>query len=262
VGISPLKVTTIHNGVDTQKFAPLHEAQRAKSRGQSAEGSRQEAAGRAERVAQSAGRLSVVRSPQSALCALRQTLGLPVDGILIGTVGRLDPVKDHSSLLRAFAPLARVGEPARLVIVGEGQMRGEIETQIRELEIGDRVQMLGERQDVSEVLKAFDVFTLPSIAEGISNTILEAMASGLPVVATRVGGNVELVEDGASGRLVDSKDVPALTAALESYIRAPQLRIQHGSAGRARAEKKFSLDRMAAQYAALYRNVLGKGHRI
>jgi glycosyltransferase involved in cell wall biosynthesis len=176
----------------------------------------------------------------------------------IGTVGRLDPVKDHETLLRAFAALARRDERARLIIVGEGPTRSRIEAAIRTLRIDDRVQLCGERHDVSDVLKAFDVFTLTSIAEGISNTILEAMASGLPVVATRVGGNSELVDPGESGQLVAAQDAPALTAAFQLYLNDPILRGERGRHGRQRAEDKFSLDRMAERYAELYGNVMLK----
>jgi len=214
VGISPLKVTTIHNGVDTQKF-----------------------------------------SPEGRETARRQ-LALEDATFTIGAVGRLDPVKDHVSLLRAFAPLARGGWPLRLIIVGDGPMRCEIESEISALRIGENVQLLGERQEVSQVLKAFDVFTLTSIAEGISNTILEAMASGLPVVATRVGGNPELVEHGVNGQLVKARDVAGMAAAFESYLLEPTLRQTHGHAGRMRAEQNFSLERMTERYRELYRGVM------
>ena len=240
VGISALKVTTIHNGVDTRKFAPL------------------DGPASSARVLQLPATFSPPSpgSPPSCdISVLRRELGLPVEAVLIGTVGRLDPVKDHVSLLRAFAPLARGAEPARLIIVGEGPMRSEIESEIRKLRLDESVQMLGERQDIAELLKAFDVFSLTSIAEGISNTVLEAMASGLPVVATRVGGNPELVEHGVSGQLVQAGQVPAMTAAFESYLRDSNLRRSHGAGGRRRAEQRFSLDRMAVEYAELYRSV-------
>lgn len=198
--------------------------------------------------------------------AARRLLALDESVFVIGTVGRLDPVKDHTSLLQAFAPLARLNSSVRLIIAGEGPARKQIESQIRELKIGGTVLLLGERRDVAQVLKACDVFTLTSIAEGMSNTILEAMASALPVVATRVGGNPELVEDGVSGRLVGASDVDALTDAFQSYLLDPGVRIDHGNNGRARAEKHFSLEHMATEYADLYRSVIeqraeGRGQR-
>jgi len=136
-------------------------------------------------------------------------------------------------------------------------MRSSIERLCSELKISDKVHLLGERHDIPQVLKACDVFTLTSIAEGISNTILEAMASALPVVATRVGGNPELVEHGISGYLVSARDVAALTAAYESYLNDPKLKDEHGRSARARTERKFSLERMASQYAQLYHELMG-----
>jgi glycosyltransferase involved in cell wall biosynthesis len=250
VGIPERKVTRIYNGVDTERFTPMA--------AQGAAGSRQ----RAERSVQQAeigeqcvageGQKSAIPNPQSAIGCLRQRLGLPVEATLFGTVGRLDPVKDHATLLQAFAISAKHNAHARLLIVGDGPRRQEIESQIKQLHMGGSVHLLGERPDVVEILKTFDVFALTSVAEGISNTILEAMASGLPVVATRVGGNPELVEDGITGQLVPARDASALSAAFGSYMRDAALRFQHGSAGRARVENEFSLERMAAQYADLY----------
>jgi sugar transferase (PEP-CTERM/EpsH1 system associated) len=191
--------------------------------------------------------------------AARRMLGLADGNVAIGIVGRLDPVKDHRSLLQAFAAVAQAHPRARLIIVGDGVMRQAIAAQIEQLRIADRVQMLGERQDVADILKALDCFTLTSVAEGISNTILEAMATGLPVVATRVGGNPELVQHGLTGQLVAPGDVSALAQAFETYLNDPELRIREGRAARERTEKHFSLERMAANYTELYSSVaLGK----
>jgi glycosyltransferase involved in cell wall biosynthesis len=131
-------------------------------------------------------------------------------------------------------------------------MRDQIESQIRDLGIGDRVRLLGERQDVAKFLTAFDVFSLTSIAEGMSNTILEAMACGLPVVATRVGGNPELIEHHVNGQLVEVGDVRDIASAFQSYVDNANLRRDHARNARRIAEQKFSLERMAAQYAQLY----------
>jgi len=190
--------------------------------------------------------------------AIRHSLGLDDSVFTIGTVGRLDPVKDHSSLLQAFMPIARSARPVGLIIAGDGPMRGATEALSAELGLSNHVRFLGERHDIPEVLKACDVFTLTSIAEGISNTILEAMASALPVVATRVGGNPELVENGICGYLVGAQDVTALTVAYETYLKDPMLRDQHGRNARARAEQNFSLERMASQYAQLYQGLVGR----
>ncbi|HYA28543.1 MAG TPA: glycosyltransferase [Acidobacteriota bacterium] len=190
--------------------------------------------------------------------AARRSLGLDESAFIIGTVGRLDPVKDHESLLKAFAPIARSQRRVCLMIVGDGPGRKEIVQLCTALQIADKVMLLGERRDIPILLKACDVFTLTSIAEGISNTILEAMASGLPIVATRVGGNLELVEHGASGHLVTAKDVTALSRAYESYLHDPDICEKHGRSARFRAEQKFSLERMASQYNDLYQTVMGK----
>lgn len=182
----------------------------------------------------------------------RELLGLDQSVFTIGTVGRLDPVKDHESLLKSFASIIASGRPACLLIVGEGPMRREIEALAVQLGISDRVKLLGERRDVPMVLKAFDAFTLTSLAEGISNTILEAMASGLPVVATRVGGNPELIEHGVTGQMIPARNVAALTEALQSYLNDPELRRSHGVNAHEKAVQNFSLERMATQYADLY----------
>ena len=119
--------------------------------------------------------------------------------------------------------------------------------------------MAGSRNDVSELMRAFDIFALPSLAEGISNTILEAMASGLPVVATDVGGNGELIEAGVTGLLVPKADPAALADTLARYVDDAALRAEHGRAGRLRVEQQFSLDRMVERYTRIYRLALEGG---
>lgn len=192
----------------------------------------------------------------------RRQLGLGATEFIIGTVGRLDPVKDHLSLLNAFAPIAKRSPKARLLVVGGGPMRQIIESQILSLGFSGQVLLLGDRGDVETIMNALDVFALTSIAEGISNTILEAMASRLPVVATRVGGNPELVQDGTTGQLVEARDVVALTTAFAGYLDDSEMCVRHGAAGRIRAEKYFSLERMAADYAELYSDVVTGKSRI
>jgi sugar transferase (PEP-CTERM/EpsH1 system associated) len=176
--------------------------------------------------------------------------------LVIGTIGRMQPVKDQLTLARAFALLIE-GRPelrARLalVMVGDGPLRAEVEGILTGAGVADLAWLPGTRGDTPELLRSFDVFVLPSLAEGISNTILEAMATGLPVVATNVGGNPELVADGATGRLVPRDDPAALAAALESYVDDPARLHHHGAAARARVEAELSLARMVEQYDALY----------
>jgi sugar transferase (PEP-CTERM/EpsH1 system associated) len=186
----------------------------------------------------------------------RRRLGLPAEAAIVGTVGRLDPVKDQAALVRAFAAL-RSGHPeALLILAGEGPCRPDLTRLISELGLAGRVRLLGDCPDVALVLAALDLFVLPSIAEGMSNTLLEAMAAGIPVVATRVGGNPELVEDGAAGRLVPPQDPAALAEVMAGYLDDPHLRTLHGKAARQRATEHFGLDRMCAAYTGLYLRLL------
>ncbi len=188
--------------------------------------------------------------------AARNALGIPTGSLVIGTVGRLDPVKDQLGLVRAFAAVAR--DPRLLLLIaGDGPCRAELESAVSALGLDGRVRLLGERHDVPRVLATLDVFVLSSLGEGISNTILEAMATGLAVVATRVGGNPELVVDGTTGFLVEPRSPAALTAAIRRYLEGPALLARHGRAARQRAESTFSLERMTGAYVQLYERALG-----
>ncbi len=187
--------------------------------------------------------------------AARAALGLPIDSLVVGTVGRLDPVKGQADLLRAFSRVRGHNRRAILVVVGDGPCRDELIALSASLGLAGHVHLLGERHDIPRILQALDTFVLPSIAEGISNTLLEAMASGLPVVATRVGGNPELVDDGVSGILVPPRDQEALAEAVGAYLRDPGLRALHGASARQRTVACFSLERMTSSYLALYRQL-------
>jgi glycosyltransferase involved in cell wall biosynthesis len=127
-----------------------------------------------------------------------------------------------------------------------------VEHRVRELGLGERIWMAGSRGDIPELMRGLDVFVLPSLAEGISNTILEAMACGLPVIATAVGGNPELVEEGRTGLLVPPADPAAMARAMETCALDADLRRGAGAAGRARAEQRFSLDAMVQAYLGVY----------
>ena len=179
---------------------------------------------------------------------------------MCGTVGRLQPVKNQVALARAFVRALAI-EPAmrgrlRLAIVGEGPLRDEVVAILRAANVLDLAWLPGARDDVAQVLRSFDVFALPSLAEGISNTILEAMASGLPVVATDVGGNGELVDAAQTGMLVPAGDDGALAHALLAYASDRDRAKSAGVAGRARAERLYGLDTMVARYAALYERLM------
>ena len=140
----------------------------------------------------------------------------------------------------------------RLVIIGDGVLRDEAIRILEEGGVGELAWFAGERTDIPEIMRGLDCFVLPSRGEGISNTILEAMASAIPVVATRVGGNVELVEDGHTGRLVPDADPVALAQAIVNYFEDPATARRHGQAGRSCVEQNFSLDRMVDGYHELY----------
>jgi len=217
VGIASSRITHIMNGVDTDRFAPTTDG--------------------SERS-----RLPPAFRDQSC--------------VLIGTVGRIQAVKDQPTLLRAFSA-ARDALPAlrdrmRLAIVGDGPLLGELRALAASLGIAGETWLPGAVHNVPEVLKAFDLFVLPSLNEGISNTILEALASGLPVVATSVGGNPELVDDGATGRLVPAGDVATLARTIGEYASDAVLRRRHGEAARRAAVERFSLATMVEQYRAVY----------
>jgi sugar transferase (PEP-CTERM/EpsH1 system associated) len=182
------------------------------------------------------------------------------DAIVIGSVGRMAAVKDYPSLVRAFAMMIEK-EPAararlRLLIVGDGVDRHACMDLIRQAGLQDQAWFPGERSDIAELMRGMDVFVLPSLGEGISNTILEAMCSGLPVVATRVGGNVELVRDGVTGTLVPPAEPGTLAGALLEYYRNGWMFSRHGKAARQQIESSFTMDAMAKGYLAVYDKVL------
>jgi glycosyltransferase involved in cell wall biosynthesis len=183
---------------------------------------------------------------------IRFEIGLAADIPLVGVVGRLDPIKDHLTLFRAFEAVRTVLPEARLLVVGDGPERERLENRA-----GDGVIFLGNRSDVPEILRALDLFILPSLNEGISNTILEAMATGIPIVATRVGGNPELVEDGRTGILVKAGDLQSIASAILRYLQHADLRARHGEAGRQNVLKRFSIEAMVRSYEAVYRRVSG-----
>jgi sugar transferase (PEP-CTERM/EpsH1 system associated) len=183
----------------------------------------------------------------------------PREAIVVGTVGRMQAVKNQVLLCRAFLALARsrpeLAARVRLRLVGDGPLKEECRRLMAEGGYADRIELPGASDDVASELARFDVFVLPSLAEGISNTILEAMAAGLPVVATAVGGNPELVEEGASGWLVGSEDAQALADAIARYVEDPALRERHGRRGRALAESRYSLRRMVQDYDDIYQRL-------
>ncbi|MCB1843134.1 MAG: TIGR03088 family PEP-CTERM/XrtA system glycosyltransferase [Halioglobus sp.] len=183
------------------------------------------------------------------------------DILVVGTVGRLTPVKDQQLLLRAAHALC-AAEPElarrlRVVIVGDGPLRAELEKLVVELGLESTVWLAGDREDVPDLLQLMQVFVLPSLGEGISNTVLEAMASGLPVVATAVGGNVELVEDGVNGALVPVGDVAALAASLRELLCHEADRRRRARNAQRFVQSRFDWSKTVAQYLQVYDGLLG-----
>lgn len=182
------------------------------------------------------------------------------ESFVIGSVGRMAEVKDYPTLVRAFIRLVRdnagAKRRARLVIAGEGVTRQQCRQLLAEAGLSDLAWLPGERHDIADIMRAMDVFVLPSLNEGISNTILEAQASGLPVIATRVGGNVELVEGGMNGSFFEPGDEAGLAQALLTYFQDEAMLDQQGSEARKRVETGFSIPAMAKAYEAVYEQVL------
>jgi sugar transferase (PEP-CTERM/EpsH1 system associated) len=221
VGVPSDRVEQIYNGVDTQRFRPP-------------------AAG--------------VRAPISGSPFRDSSLWV------VGTVGRLQPIKDPLLLARAFVRALQLSPDAvrrlRLVVAGDGPLRAALQQLLQEHDCAALGWVAGERHDVPEVMQGLDAFVLPSRAEGISNTILEAMATALPIVATAVGGNGELIEAGTTGQLVPSGDVEAMARALLDDMQDEQRARRRGLAAREAAQRRFSLDGMVAAYGDLYERLL------
>lgn len=177
------------------------------------------------------------------------------DGPVVA-VARLSPEKDLATLLRALARAAGVAPTLRLEIAGDGSCLPELRQLVTDLGLSERVAFLGEVRDVPGLLARAALFVLPSLTEGISLTLLEAMSRGLPVVATRVGGNPEVVVEGETGLLVPARDPEALADAVLTLWHDPERGRRMGLAGRRRVEEHFEIRRAVARYEELYREVL------
>ncbi len=221
VGIGAKRVTQIYNGVDTSRFHPSSQRQ------------------------------DIPGSPFNKA-------GL----WLVGTAGRMQTVKNQTNLARAFVQAInaepRLRERLRLVMVGDGPLRNESLAILESAGLAELAWLPGERKDIPDVMRGLDCFVLPSLGEGISNTILEAMSSGLPVIATAVGGNPELVDDARTGHLVPAADPGALARAIIALALTPEKARAMGNAGRKRIEAQFSITAMIDSYQQIYDRLLGR----
>jgi glycosyltransferase involved in cell wall biosynthesis len=172
----------------------------------------------------------------------------------------MQTVKDQTTLVRAFISALELAPELksrlRLVLIGDGPLRVQAQYLLEQAGCAELAWLPGERSDVPVVLRGLDCFVLPSLAEGVSNTILEAMACGLPVIATDVGGNAELLDPGVSGELVAAGDVASMADRMVAYARDGERAKLAGQAGRAIIDQRFSLQAMVAQYQALYDQLL------
>ena len=216
VGISEQKIIRICNGVDIKKFYPVK------------------------------------------VKHLVSDCPLPFDKntVTIGTVGRMHGVKDQLTLVRAFISLlkanAELTGQINLVLIGEGPLKKEAIKLLEDSQLLEYAWLPGKREDIAEIMRSLDIFVLPSQAEGISNTILEAMATGLPVIATAVGGNPELIVEGETGLLVPASDPEAMADALLTLIKDKQKRQQQGENSYQRVLDKFSIQAMVNKYTDVY----------
>ena len=202
------------------------------------------------------------RALTADLPALRASLGLAPDDVVLGIIGRVAPEKGHNDLLEAMRLLADRHPCLRLVVVGDGSDMANLRREVSGKGLGKRVVFAGFRDDVNNVMAALDIVAVPSVwPEPCSAAIQQGMALGKPVVASRVGGTPEMVADGETGFLVPPSDPAALAGAISRLTDAPEERRKMGEGGRARVEAKFSLCRMVDEVEALYRCALGEASR-
>jgi glycosyltransferase involved in cell wall biosynthesis len=221
--VLPEKVVTIYNGVEADMFSQV--------------------------------------APQSAVQA-RSAFGIPTDVLLVGSVGRFRLQKGFVDLLVAMRQVDEHVSGTRLLLVGDGDLQDDLEAKTLSLGLDKVVTFAGMRSDVPKILKALDVFVLPSWWEGMPNAVLEAMAAGLPVVATAVGGTPEVVVDGVTGLLVPPHDPDSLAQAIVRLLGDPDLRRRMGQAGQDRVGQQFSVEKMVEQTQTLYEQlVIEKGLR-
>jgi glycosyltransferase involved in cell wall biosynthesis len=187
---------------------------------------------------------------------VRRELGLAPEAVVVGLVARLDHWgKGHRDFFTALATLPD-GYPVEALIIGGGRREAEMRRLAAELGLAGRVHFLGQRDDVPDLLSALDLFVLPSHSEGVSLALLEAMAAGLPVIVSRVGGLPEVVTDGENGLLIPPKDTEALTQALACLLADPALAQRLGANARRHVEENFSLERLGREINGIYTELI------
>ena len=221
-GVRPERVTTILNGIDPSSF-----------------------------------RRSPARSP-----AVRSALGLAPEHVVLGSVGRLEPQKRFDRLLEVFAVLRRHRPGLRLVLVGEGSARGELEAAARRLGVEKDCRLLGHRTDVADLHHALDLFVQSSDYEGTPNAVLEAMALETPLVATAAGGTAELIEDGVHGLIVPTGDAERLRAAIERALDDREASVRRAVAARARVEGPLSFQARMRAVESVYEELSSSAGRV
>lgn len=185
-------------------------------------------------------------------------LKIPMDDIIIGSVGRLVAIKNYHSLIEAFTIVSQSHKNCHLVLAGDGPERKELENQIKKNTMSNRIHLLGRRDDVPILMKQFDIFVLPSFSEGLSNTILEAMSCGTPVVASNVGGNKEIVIEGVTGHLYSSNNITDLAFVLDDLVSNPYKIKQLAKESRLHILKNHSIESMVSNYEDTYQKLLFK----
>jgi glycosyltransferase involved in cell wall biosynthesis len=186
------------------------------------------------------------------MLAARQQLGVPADAWIVGCVGRLVALKNHRMLIEAFAPIAQIDPQAHLLLLGDGVLRAELQALVDQLGLSQRCTLAGERPNVASLLPAMNVFVLPSRTEGVSIALLEACASQLPAIATKVGGNPEIIRHNHTGWLVESEDTQGLTQALQTLHADPELCARLGQNARQWVQENASMQALSAAYGRIY----------
>lgn len=217
-GIAPGRIEVIYNGIDPQQFADARNEQ--------------------------------TRS------AIRTELGIGDEQVMVLQVARFHPVKDHATAIRAMALAVQEAPQAVLVLAGDGERMAEMQSLADELSLADHVRFLGVRQDIPQLMAGADIFLLSSLSEGISVTLLEAMGASLPIVATEVGGNSEVVIAGQSGLLAPRGDAQGLARHLVTLVNDSQMRQRMGQAGHAHLLDQFTQQQMHQGYVRIYREIL------